>query len=68
MDFKMAGFLYNLLLMSAGGTVMFFIAAFLFRHTKGKYGRWYYALLVTSVLMFIVPFNIFIKIPIIMII
>ncbi len=59
----MAYFLYNLLLMSISGTIMFLLASALNRQTKNKYARWYYALLITSVLLFILPMQQLIPVP-----
>lgn len=53
----MAGFLYSMLLMSVSGTIMFLLATLLYKQTKSKYARWYYALIITSVLLFILPLH-----------
>lgn len=47
--------LYNLLLMSISGSLMFMLSALLHRQMRQRFARWYYALLVTAAAMFIVP-------------
>lgn len=59
----MTKFLYNLLLMSVSGTVMFLLATLMYRQTKSKYARWYYALLITAAALFILPLQEIFSIP-----
>ena len=59
----MADFLYNMLLMSMSGTIMFLLATLLYKQTKSKYARWYYALIITSVALFILPLHGVLQIP-----
>lgn len=52
-----------MLLMSMSGTMMFLLATLLYKQTKSKYARWYYALIITSVLLFILPLHGLLSIP-----
>ncbi|MCH5213121.1 MAG: M56 family metallopeptidase [Oscillospiraceae bacterium] len=47
--------LYNLVLMSISGSMMFLLSALLHKQMRQRFARWYYALLVTAAAMFIIP-------------
>ncbi|MGM9937424.1 MAG: M56 family metallopeptidase [Candidatus Ornithomonoglobus sp.] len=47
--------LYDLLLMSISGSLMFILSSVAHRQMRQRFAQWYYALLVTSAAMFIVP-------------
>ncbi len=47
--------LYDLFLMSVSGSLMFILSSAAYRQLRRRFARWYYALLVASAAMFIVP-------------
>lgn len=59
----MGGFLYALLMMSVSGSIMYIAGEALYSRTGKKSASWYYAMLVTAVLLFIVPCGAMFSIP-----
>ena len=59
----MTGFLYELLMMSVSGSIMFLFSTLVYRQTKSKYAGWYYALVITSMLLMIVPLQRMLTVP-----
>lgn len=59
----MARFLYNLILMSISGSVMYMLALAVRKLTKNKFSGWYYYLLVTAVVLLTVPLQAIFTIP-----
>lgn len=59
----MVRFLYNLLLMSISGSVMYLLGLTVRSVTKGRFSCWYYALLVTAAMLLIVPMQAVFTIP-----
>lgn len=59
----MGGFLYALLMMSVSGSIMFLAAELLYKRTGGKSAGWYYSMLVTSVMLFLIPLSSIFSIP-----
>lgn len=59
----MTRLLYDLLLMSVSATLMFLLAALMYRQTKRRCARWYYVLLTAAVILLIVPVQSLFKLP-----
>ncbi|MCD8181140.1 MAG: hypothetical protein LUF26_06665 [Firmicutes bacterium] len=59
----MTRFLYNLILMSISGSVMYLLALAVRRATKGRFSGWYYAFSVTAVLLLIIPLQAVFTVP-----
>ena len=59
----MARFLYNLLMMSVSGGMMFALAALLNFRMKSKFSRWYYAMLAAAAALMIFPVQAVFSVP-----
>ncbi|MCD8390763.1 MAG: M56 family metallopeptidase [Firmicutes bacterium] len=59
----MVRFLYNLILMSISGSIMYLLALLAKKVTKGRFSGWYYALSVTAAVLMIVPLQAAFTVP-----
>ncbi len=59
----MVRFLYNLILMSISGSIMYLLALAVKRVTRGRFSGWYYALSVTAAVLLIVPLQAVFTVP-----
>lgn len=59
----MARFLYNLILMSISGSLMYLLGTMVSRLMKKRYSTWHYALLVSAALILVLPVQAVFTIP-----
>lgn len=59
----MGSFLHSLMMMSVSGSIMYIAAELLYKHTNAKSASWYYAMLVTSAMLFLIPLSGIFSIP-----
>lgn len=56
-------YIFDLILMGISSAIMYISAQILYRNMQKKNARWYYAMLITAVLMLILPIQMLIRIP-----